>query len=124
MILIEIWERLRGYDKWIQTEATVKGSRVSSYSGQGCRSENVLSWNDAFGKTHRVRYFVWDDSPLFQLYEGQTIALRYNPKKPSRFFCRALFHARMYRAIKMTFLLIFLLSLLVLSSWLKVRWRK
>jgi hypothetical protein len=26
IMLIEIWERLRGYDKWIQTEATVQSS--------------------------------------------------------------------------------------------------
>jgi hypothetical protein len=27
-MLIEIWERLRGYDKWIKTEATVQSSEL------------------------------------------------------------------------------------------------
>jgi hypothetical protein len=28
IMLIEIWERLRGYDKWVQTEAKVESSQV------------------------------------------------------------------------------------------------
>jgi hypothetical protein len=27
-MLIEIWERLRGYDKWIETEAKIESSKV------------------------------------------------------------------------------------------------
>jgi hypothetical protein len=39
----EFWERLRGYDKWMPTEATVKSSRLAD-----------------------VQVFS-DNSPLFQL---------------------------------------------------------
>jgi hypothetical protein len=28
IMLIEIWERLRGYDKWVQTEAKIESSNL------------------------------------------------------------------------------------------------
>ncbi len=44
-MLIEIWERLRGYDKWIQTQAKIESSDISKV--------NVVTENGKVANTHR-----------------------------------------------------------------------
>jgi hypothetical protein len=97
-MLIEIWERLRGYDKWIQTEARIdsagaarkalgKRYRVSNSSRF---SANLLVWRDQRGKTHYGAFVNHDTSPLYQLLEDETITIRYDPARPDRYYCRSL----------------------------------
>jgi len=97
-MLIEIWERLRGYDKWVQTEARIDsaeairkalGKRFRN-AGTGRVSADLLVWKDQRGKTHYGALVRHDTSPLYQLLENETIAIRYNPKRPDRYYCRAL----------------------------------
>ena len=83
IMLIEIWERLRGYDKWIQTEATIKSSDLEEVEVGGANSRYYIDqpidewgsfceivWTDASGKLHTAEYEVSENSPLFQLYDG------------------------------------------------------
>ncbi len=100
-MLIALWERLRGYDKWPQAEATIKSSNLSEekigevynrYAENDpiyeWESTNTLAWTDAAGLQHTVHYTVNEDSPLFQLYDGQTVTIRYNPANPEQFYLR------------------------------------
>lgn len=100
-MLIEIWERLRGYDKWIPVEARVystseirkklgkryHASPSSQFSGE------LLVWQDQRGETRFGTFLTHETSPLYQLVEGEPIAIRYNPAKPGRYYCRPHFTA-------------------------------
>jgi hypothetical protein len=88
-MLIEIWERLRGYDKWIQTDATIMSSDLV-----GQLSKNVIGWNDESGKSHRAMYSVHSSSRLYQLYDGQTVTIRYNHANPDQYSFHALLQSK------------------------------
>ena len=95
-MLIEIWERLRGYDKWVSVEAKVfsaaqireklvdgyQVSPTSRFSGE------LLLWKDMEGEPHFGPFVTQETSPLYQLLEGESIAIYYNPAKPDRYYCR------------------------------------
>jgi hypothetical protein len=40
---------------------------------------------------------VYDNAPLFQLYCGKTVTIRYDPRKPSSFYLRDLLRYRIRR---------------------------
>jgi hypothetical protein len=115
-MMIEIWEHLRGYDKWPRTEATIKSSdlaeveigrvRYSSFSRaepiDEWKSANVLTWSDATGSVHEAEYTVAEDSPLFQLYDGQTISIRYDPLNPNQFYLRGVTSSKIHTWFKQT----------------------
>ncbi|MGA2834795.1 MAG: hypothetical protein ABSE55_17165 [Terracidiphilus sp.] len=97
-MLIEIWERLRGYDKWIQTEATVKSSEVEEIiEGFDTRAEALIStwhgyeelvWKDRFGTEWKKEVDARENSPLFRLYDGKSTIVCYNPASPEEFYVR------------------------------------
>jgi hypothetical protein len=111
VMLIELWERLRGYDKWVETEATILSSELldrlrdrnrpdiwdvwllSFYRWQ---SKCNIRWTDVSGAPHAGTYAVVENSSLFQKYEGQRISIRYNPFSPDEFYSRALFIDRVF----------------------------
>jgi hypothetical protein len=95
-MLIELWERLRGYHKWPQAEATVEFVKQEH------------TYHDSAGKELHYSYttgdrLVWVDSggekrsapftppgkgkdPKFQFAEGETATIRYNPANPEQYF--------------------------------------
>ena len=109
-MLIEIWERLRGYDKWIQTEASIKSARLAevqvfnSGAAKEWRSASTLEWKDEVGKQHTASYGVSDNSPLFQLYEGDRAIIRFNPADPNEYYLPGVLKSRVMSAIKWTVL--------------------
>jgi hypothetical protein len=109
-MLIEIWERLCGYDKWIQREATIKSSRLAdvqvfnSPAAREWRSASTLAWKDEAGQQHTATYEVTDNSSLFQLYEGQTVTIRCNPADPNKFYLPGVLKSRVMSGIKWTVL--------------------
>ena len=122
-MLIEIWERLRGYDKWIQTEARVGSSNreaVKTYgtsgnqAGSTSESEDVLVWTDKMGQPQSAEFYVPDDSPLYQLIGGETVTIRYNPAKPEEFYYRELLRTKVHTAFKLTLFCAFLIGILLL----------
>jgi hypothetical protein len=122
-MLIEIWERLRGYDKWVQAEARVELSKVEkrkdSYSGWV--ATNVISWKDLSGATRIANFSVSGDSPLYQLIGGETVTIRYNPANPDKYYFHDLLQSRAHTVFQATvFALIFagLLFLMDLPSLL------
>jgi hypothetical protein len=99
IMLIELWERLRGYDKWVEAQA-----RVLSYEALrrkvgapmpkrdfGSVSGDLLTWKDGHGDRHFGTFINHDTSPLYQLLEGEKIRILYNPANPERYYHRQYF---------------------------------
>lgn len=110
-MVIEIWERLRGYDKWIQAEATVESSNVEKTPIQGRYGGTVgyayssgdrLTWIDRQGEKQYADFTVPDDSPLYQMVGGETVTIRYDPANPDRFYYRELLRTKVHTAVKST----------------------
>jgi hypothetical protein len=112
-VLIEIWERLRGYDKWIETEAKIESSDLSEAEVASFRdrygndpkdyeweSTCWIRWTGADGKEHKNFYEVWEDSPLYQLYDGQSITIRYNPADAEQFYIRGVLKSQIVTTLK------------------------
>jgi Protein of unknown function (DUF3592) len=128
-MLIELWERLRGYDKWIAADATITRSDVQKipvtdrYSGQvidyNYASGDVLTWTDPSGEQQYAGFDVPDDSPLYQLIGGETVSIRYNPANPDQFYYRDLLKTHVHTAVKTT--AIILIVALVLLGYILLR---
>lgn len=100
-MLIKLWERLRGYDNWTQTDATIKSSEmedhVYDYRGQirhEYESVDTLVWTDRQGNQQTAPCRVPDDSPLYQLIGGETVTIRYNPQNPEEYYFPELLSGR------------------------------
>ena len=94
-MLIEIWERLRGYDKWIETEATIESTAEvffspypTTHTDNWC--DHVILWTDSSGEQHRAPLRARELSPFFQLVEGSTFTIRFNPAHPEEYYHRSL----------------------------------
>lgn len=95
-MLIEVWERLRGYDKWIPVDAKVfsaaeirkKLGKRYQVSPSSQFSGELLVWRDLADETHFGPFVTHETSPLYQLLDGETIRIRYNPEAPDRYYCR------------------------------------
>jgi len=123
-MLIEMWERLRGYDKWIEAEAEIESSQISTYydrQGEHEQSSDILKWTDVQGEAHRSAFTVPEDSPLYQNVAGQTIAIRYSPADPGRYYLRELLQVRIRTVVRFAVPVLLLIALVVLSNWLGVR---
>lgn len=126
-MLIEFWERLRGYDKWIATDATITRADVQKIPvtnryGQiidyNYESGDVLTWTDRSGEQQYAGFDVPDDSPLYQLIGGETVSIRYNPANPDQFYYRELHRTQVHTAVKATALLLLFAVVLVGVGWL------
>jgi hypothetical protein len=96
-MLIEIWEKLRGYDRWVEAETTVESTKGLSYPVEGGTVElsaDVLLWTDADGGRHRAAFTVPETSPLYQLVRNSTTTIRYNPADPEQYYLRELLQTR------------------------------
>jgi hypothetical protein len=96
IMLIEIWERLRGYDGWIEAEATIKSSKTEivvrrKRKGQlvyGWDGNKEIAWVDQSG-VHRHGHLTVKEGPLiFTRHDGNSIVIRYNPASPLDFYVR------------------------------------
>jgi len=97
-MLIEIWEHLRGYHRWTQTDARVEFLRQEllyhDKDGKDLHYSYVtghrLFWTDKTGADHYAPLKKMGDGAKYQLPEGETESIRYNPINPDRFYCRKL----------------------------------
>lgn len=117
-MLIEFWESLCGYDKWTPTEATVESSNYSdrevtyAYDSQSADglprpetttvnlSTSVITWKDGSGNLYRSQYTVTKPSPLYEMYGGEKLQIRYNPANPRDFYLRELRQGEMSSMLK------------------------
>lgn len=107
-MLVELWEKFRGYDRWTDTNARI-GPLVShkkaskGRSGQwvyGYRFERSLQWVDQQGQSRNAKFKLPDDSPLFQVRSGELVTIRYDPVKPEHFYFRDLFQFRIHSGFR------------------------
>ncbi len=123
-MLIEIWERLRGYDKWIQTEARVISSKVERTSRRvkGGRQDiwivtNTIVWTARQGQIQSAVFNLADISLLNYFVVGETVTIHYNPVKPSIYYLRELASLNLRRRIKWTALLLAGIGIFVLIAY-------
>jgi hypothetical protein len=123
-MLIEIWERLRGYDKWVQTRATVCRSgteKVEHQSRNGTyfttEAGDVIEWTDPTGEKQYADFNAPEGSKLFQLTTGDTVEIRCNPAKPDDFYYRDLLQLRVRQAASATLAVLLVLSFYGLIFW-------
>jgi hypothetical protein len=102
-MLIEFWERLRGYDKWTETAATVQSSTLDNFrfgsesekqAGRGqplvWQSVCKIEWKDHHDNQFTATFEAFEESPLYQLRAGDTVTIRFNPQRPAEFYLRGL----------------------------------
>jgi hypothetical protein len=121
-MLIEIWERLRGYDKWVEADATIESSDPTIYQSRGhdySHSDDVIVWTDTAGDKHRAPFTVQVDSPLFQLVQDSKISIRYNPVDPEEFYFRELLQTRVRRVVSTTAVAALTIAALAFFGWLR-----
>ena len=126
-MLIEIWERLRGYDKWVQTNAVVCRSGMEKVEHQGrygtyftTEAGDVIEWTDPTGEKQYADFNAPEGSKLFQLTTGDTVEIRYNPAKPDDFYYRDLLQLRVRQAAGATFAVLLVLSFYGLMIWARM----
>ena len=111
-MLIEAWEHLRGYDKWTMTVATVQSTTLSRIDIGSDKSKSPvtvgwesickISWQDKSQIEHTAVFPAYEESPLYQLCEGDAVNIRYNPAKPSDYYLPELIQSRLTRTWKLT----------------------
>jgi hypothetical protein len=122
-MLIELWENLRGYDKWSPAVAVVQSttlSRVGEIGSDkskpplalGWESFCTIKWQDQNQIEHTAVFQAFEESPLYQLIEGDTVNIRFNPAKPSEYYLPGLTFSGLTRTLKLT---VYWLMLIVLG---------
>lgn len=97
-MLIEIWERLRGYHNWTPAKATVQSAALSRVGGAfAWQSICTISWRDQQHSEHTAAFKAFEESPLYQLCEGDTVGIRFNPANPSEFYLPGLMESQLTR---------------------------
>lgn len=127
-MLIEIWERMRGYDKWVQTEATINSSNVektehvdrAGNTSYTWASGDGLVWVDLQGQQHGADFRVDDESPLYQLVGGESVTIRYNPAKPDEYYFRELLRSRVRRLFQLALYTAIFVAVLACLIWLNI----
>jgi hypothetical protein len=107
-MLIELWERLRGYDKWMQVEARIESSTIerSRYIRKGTAycdfaSRHLAVWIDSRGRQQRAEFKV-DDRLLSDPFKRRgTETIRYDPQRPERFYSRDLLRTRVRKFLEL-----------------------
>jgi hypothetical protein len=129
-MFIELWERLRGYDKWVQTEAKIESSQVRrqpvdepfyAMKATGSGYENVvgdvITWVDDRGEHQYATFDVTQDSKLSQLLDGDSVKIRYDPAQPDRFYYRDLLRYQVSVAVWSAFSAIIVAPVFILVIW-------
>lgn len=121
-MLIEIWERLHGYDQWVEATATIESSDPTYCQTRGkdyTRSDDVIVWADNAGDKHRAPFTVQVDSPLFQLVQDSKVSIRYNPADPEEFYFRALLQSRVRKVLSTLAVAALMIAALAFFGWLR-----
>jgi hypothetical protein len=122
-MLIELWERVRGYDKWTPAVATVQSadlSRIGEIGNDkskkpvalGWESVCKIVWRDLNQVEHTAVFQAFEESPLYQLVVGDTVDIRVNPANQSQYYLPGLMESRVLRTWKM---IIYAVMLIVLG---------
>ena len=126
-MLIEIWEHLRGYDNWVETNAVVCRSateKVEHYSrGRNYytyEAGDVIELTDPTGEKQYADFNAPEGSKLFQLVQGDTVEIRFNPAKPDEFYYRDLLRMRVRQTAIATCTIIMIAAFYGLIIWARM----
>jgi Protein of unknown function (DUF3592) len=89
-MLEQLFEKWRGIDRWPQTEATVVSIEVVSEGGyrQPPPSAKIcFLYRDTTNSTQSGELTVDNLTSLYNLQANDTFQIRFNPQKPSKFYC-------------------------------------
>ncbi|MGB8099546.1 MAG: DUF3592 domain-containing protein [Terracidiphilus sp.] len=129
-MILELYERLRGYDKWVETQAKVESSDVdkspvTNRFGQVVSyrysAGDILTWVDSHGENQYANFDVGENSPLYQLLGGESVTIRYDPASPDRFYYRDLLKTRVNSVLRTTLAVLIVLACVILGGWLLFR---
>jgi len=117
-MMIEFWEHISGYDKWTPIVATVQSSVLAS-AGFGDVSKCKIVWEDQHCMHYTAEFKAFEESPLYQLCDGDTVEMRFNPKSPTEFYIRGLLESDLVYAWKSGVygVMIILVVLIVFVAW-------
>lgn len=123
-MLTDWWERLRGYDRWIEVAAVIEGPEPDAAdpadtNGGAVATSDAIVWTDHFGNRQTAAFAVPDESPLYQKVNGDKVVIRYNPSHPERFYFRELYRARVRATIKGILIAAFLIVVVVMAIWIR-----
>jgi hypothetical protein len=92
----ELFERLYGYDKWTRVVATVQSTKLSAAGGfSDCVCE--IGWRDQNRVEYTTEFRAYEESPLFQLCDGDEVEIRTNPARPSEYYPPGLIDSKLRR---------------------------
>ena len=116
MRFIEGWERFRGYDRWLPAMGTVRSTAMSRVGG-GFAWQAVCEvvWQDQRGSEYAGTFKAFEESPLYQLSEGETLNIRIKPANPSDYYLPELIQSHLTRAWRFTLFTLMILLLLILA---------
>ena len=121
IVLTDVWEHLRGYHKWTPTRATVESSTPSGIEfGHNASKQSVawqsvckIAWLDHHRLPHTAEFEVFEESPLYQLCDGDTVEIRFNPRKPDQFYLPGLIQSRLAKVWKLAIFAVLLILVLI-----------
>jgi hypothetical protein len=110
-MLIELWEHLRGYNKWTAAVARVESTTLSPVGeigndnskptvALGLESVCTIRWQDHKEMEHTAVFQAYEESPLYQLIEGDTVNIRFNPANPSEYYLPGLIQSKLTKTWK------------------------
>ena len=72
-----------------------------------------IVWQDQHGTSHAATFDVFEESRLYQLCDGDTVDIRFKPKRPDAFYLPGLIQSRLARTWKLTLWGVLLLLVLI-----------
>lgn len=85
----------------------------------GWKSNCTISWNDQNGSEHTAMFEAFEESPLYQLVDGDEVGIRFNPLEPAEFYLPGLLDSKLAQAWKtgVFTVLIILVCIALLAAW-------
>jgi hypothetical protein len=123
-MLVELWERLRGCDKWTPAVATVQSTELTRLGPVGNDKSNPpvalawesickIKWTDQNQVDRTGMFHAYEESPLYQLVEGNTICIRFDPANPSEFYLPGMIESGLVRTWKLTIYAVMMIALAI-----------
>ncbi len=111
-----VWKMIRGIHRWPETEGRV--TSVYRYTGRGSKGRPIamaeisISYRISNGQQMSDRIRVSVLSPLYVARDGERLQIRYDPKRPDRYWGDEIGMPPQYRALSVAALVVLGLLLL------------
>ena len=127
IMLIEIWERLRGYHHWTQAEAKIEFVKEEhtyhDKSGKELhytyKTGECLVWTDARGAARQATLKPRGNDPKYQFADEEMATIRYNPANPEQYYFRKLSEMRVRRFFATAFAVVTVATICIGEIWIR-----